>query len=141
MGTAETNGSAFKKAILKDDLAVQSLTVDIYPVDGVTNGCVYLGVSGTVGGGILANPAVCFQISDTNADNDQVTLTISEWKDGITFSSNRFSTANANALYTSKEAQPIRMTLEISGTKVKITLSSVNNLSKTVQTEIDIADY
>ena len=141
LGTAETNGSAFKKAILKDDLAVQSLTVDIYPVDGVTNGCVYLGVSGTVGGGILANPAVCFQISDTNADNDQVTLTISEWKDGITFSSNRFSTANANALYTSKEAQPIRMTLEISGTKVKITLSSVNNLSKTVQTEIDIADY
>lgn len=140
--SGETVSDTHTKAIVNEQLDVKSVSVDLHPTsNGKINGCIYLGAKGSIAGGVLANPAIAIQVSDINADSEVLTLKVSEFQDYNTLQYKSYSIENGNALYTTQKAQPMRLTVDVDGTKLTIRLSLISDASKFVQTFVDIANY
>lgn len=141
---ASSSTSDCRKAVLNAEYDMDAASVDIYPVDGVYNGGIMLGITGKVGGGTTANPSIMVFVEDTNIDNNSYKLKIYGYLDK---KEHKILDLNKSSLlYSDHAAQPVNLKAEISESTLTITLTLLSETASAVnegtyQCEVDIATY
>lgn len=147
---APSTASDCRKAILNTIYDVEQVSADLYPADGVLYGGIMLGINKndnlTYGGGVLANPSVMVTVQDSKTEENALTLRVNVYGDNngdgktddvLIFQKN-YGNSGKNALYTSGQAQAVRMTVRVEGTSLLIRLSLLANDNIYVEETADI---
>lgn len=139
-----SGNSSYTKAIMHQGYDAESVSVDIYPGETeVLNAWLWLGVKGAVGQQYnTQGNAIAIYWVDENSSHNGASLAIYKMHgkgQDKTQLLNQWL-IDGNNVYTEKTPQPINMKVDINGTGLAITITSLNNSNNSIKYYYDLSN-